>query len=180
MNRQLRRVASSIPAALLVAAPCPAQGLPDWVAVDSAARRVVFTLVAEEGPEPGTGTLSGHRAGDIQLVVPQGWTVQWTWRNADTTQAHSLIVMAEREKLPAEGGQPAIDGALSRMVKPGLRPGQDDYTTFIAEPGGWYWLLCGVPGHALKGEWIGLRVDPKAGTVSLHPTTAFPPPSESP
>ena len=75
--------------------------------------------------------------------------------------------MAEREKLPAEGGQPAIDGALSRMVKVGLKSGQKDEATFVAEPGGWYWMLCGVPGHALKGEWIGLRVDPGAGMVSV-------------
>ena len=22
---------------------------------------------------------------------------------------------------------------------------------------GWYWMLCGVPGHALEGEYIGLQ-----------------------
>jgi hypothetical protein len=150
------------------AAPALAQALPDWVTPDSAGRQVTLTLVAGPGAEPGTGTIAGHRAGDIELVVPQGWTVHWNWRNADSSQNHSLVVMAEREKLPAEGGQAAIDGALSRMVKAGLKPGQEDQATFVAEPGGWYWILCGVPGHALKGEWIGLRVDPGAGTVSLQ------------
>lgn len=153
--------------ALGLATPAAGQALPDWIAVDSATRLVTLTLVAESGQEPGTGTISGHRGGDIQVIVPQGWTVHWNWRNADTTENHSLVIMAEREKLPAEGGQPAIDGALSRMVKAGLKPGQKDETTFVAEPGGWYWLLCGVQGHALKGEWIGFRVDPGAGTVSL-------------
>ena len=167
MNRSPLSVALFLPATLCLVTPARAQTLPDWVAVDSAGRRVVLTLVAEQGPEQGTGTINGHRAGDVQLLVPQGWTVQWNWRNADSTQSHSLVVMAEREKLPAEGGQPAIDGALSRMVKVGLKSGQRDETTFAAEPGGWYWMLCGVPGHALKGEWIGLRVDPAAGTVSL-------------
>jgi hypothetical protein len=167
MNRSLLRIALLLPAGLSHAAPARGQALPDWVAVDSAGRRVMLTLVAEAGPEPGTGTINGHRTGNVQLLAPQGWTVQWSWRNADTTQSHSLVVMAEREKLPAEGGQPAIDGALSRMVKVGLKSGQKDETTFVAEPGGWYWMLCGVPGHALKGEWIGLRVDPAAGTVSL-------------
>ena len=167
MNRSLLRVALLLPAALSLAAPARAQALPDWVAVDSAGRRVVLTLVAEEGTEPGTGTINGHHTGDVELLVPQGWTVQWIWHNADTTQNHSLVVMAEREKLPAEGGQAAIDGALSRMVKAGLKSGQKDETTFVAEPGGWYWMLCGVPGHALKGEWIGLRVDPGAGMVSV-------------
>ena len=167
MNRSQLRAALLLPATVCIATTAWAQALPDWVAVDSAAHRVVLTLVAEEGPEPGTGTISGHRAGDVQLLVPQGWTVQWNWRNADTTQSHSLVVMAEREKLPFEGGQPAIDGALSRMVKAGLKSGQKDETTFVGEPAGWYWMLCGVPGHALKGEWIGLRVNPTATAVSL-------------
>ena len=154
-------------ATLRLATPVAAQALPDWVAADSAGRQVMFTLVADAGPEPGTGTINGYRAGAVGLTVPQGWAVHWSWRNADTTQNHSLVIMAEREKLPAEGGQPAIDDALSRMVKVGLKPGQKDEATFIAEPGGWYWMLCGVPGHALKGEWIGFRVDPGTGTVSL-------------
>jgi hypothetical protein len=152
---------------LWLAHPVRAQALPDWVTADSAGRQVVLTLVAGPGAEAGTGTISGHRAGDIEVVVPQGWTVRWNWRNADSTQNHSLVIMAEREKLPAEGGQPAIDGALSRTVRAGLKPGQEDHTTFGAEPGGWYWVLCGVPGHALKGEWIGLRVDPAATNVII-------------
>jgi hypothetical protein len=28
-------------------------------------------------------------------------------------------------------------------------------------------MLCGVPGHAIAGEWIGLRIDPAASGVSL-------------
>jgi uncharacterized cupredoxin-like copper-binding protein len=45
------------------------------------------------------------------------------------------------------------------MVTAGLKPGQTDQTTFTADEAGWYWLLCGVPGHALKGEWISLKID---------------------
>jgi hypothetical protein len=51
------------------------------------------------------------------------------------------------------------------MVTAGLRPGQGDRTTFTADEAGWYWLLCGVPSHALAGEYIGLRVDPDARTA---------------
>jgi len=55
-----------------------------------------------------------------------------------------------------------LDNAMTRMVTAGLKAGQEDVTTFVADQAGWYWLLCGVPGHALKGEWVGLRVDPDA------------------
>jgi hypothetical protein len=106
--------------------------------------------------------IAGHRAGEVEIVAPLNWTVTWHWQSSDSTASHSLVVMAEREKLPAQGGQPALDNAMTRMVTTGLKAGQTDVTTFTADQAGWYWLLCGVPGHALKGEWLGLRVDPDA------------------
>jgi hypothetical protein len=75
--------------------------------------------------------------------------------------------MAEREKLPTEGGRAAFTNAMTRMLTDGLRPGQGDRTTFTADEAGWYWMLCGVPGHALGGEYIGLRVDPEATTAGV-------------
>ena len=106
-------------------------------------------------------------AGELQLIVPLGWTVQWDWRSADTTVPHSLVVMEEREKLPMEGGRPFFTNAMTRAVTAGLPAGQVDRTTFTAEQAGWYWILCGVPGHALGGEYLGLRVDADAKTAGI-------------
>jgi uncharacterized cupredoxin-like copper-binding protein len=147
--------------------PLEAQGLPDWIGVDSVGKAVSLTLETTPAIEAGSGLINGHHAGDIQVVVPLGWTVRWSWRNADSAASHSLVVMAEREKLPLEGGRPALDNAMSRMVTAGLKPGQTDQTTFVADAAGWYWLLCGVPGHALRGEWIGLKVDREATMVAI-------------
>ncbi len=146
------------PAVLHAQAPA----LPAWVVADSAGRTLRLTLDALPGGPEGIATLNGLHHGAVQLVVPQHWTVQWTWVNRDSAQSHSLVVMAEREKLPMEGGRPALENAVSRAVTTGLKPGQRDLTTFVAEDAGWYWLLCGVPGHAIRGEWIGLKVDREA------------------
>jgi hypothetical protein len=137
--------------------------LPSWIAVDSVARTVALQIEAT-----GDSTLNGLHHGSAQLVVPLGWTVNWEWVNRDSTARHSLVVMAEREKIPAEGGRPAIDNAMSRAVTSGLLPGQHDLTTFVADPAGWYWMLCGVPGHAIRGEWIGLKVDRETTGVSVR------------
>jgi uncharacterized cupredoxin-like copper-binding protein len=145
-------------------APAP---LPPWIAQDEEARTVSLTLEVTAAADGGSGVLNGHHHGDIQVVVPLGWTVRWSWRNADSTQRHSLVLMVEREKLPTEGGRAAFDNAMSRLVTQGLGPGQKDETTFTAEEAGWYWLLCGVPGHALKGEWIGFKVDREAKRAGL-------------
>jgi uncharacterized cupredoxin-like copper-binding protein len=144
-------------------APAPAaQAQPAWLTADTAARTVTLSLDVTAPAGTPSALIAGHRAGEVEIVVPLNWTVTWHWQSRDSTAPHSLVVMAEREKLPLEGGQPALDNAMTRMVTAGLTPGQTDVTSFTADQAGWYWLLCGVPGHALKGEWLGLRVDPDA------------------
>jgi hypothetical protein len=76
--------------------------------------------------------------------------------------------MIQREKLPLEGGRPSFSNAMTRTVSAGLPLGQTDQTTFEAEEAGWYWLLCGVPSHALAGEWLELRVDPEAKAARIE------------
>lgn len=145
----------------------PPRDDPAWLVADSAGRTVTIALQVTPAADGGSALINGHRAGELQIVVPLNWTVQWDWRSADSTAAHSLVVMVEREKLPTEGGRAAFTNAMTRMVTAGLRPGQNDRTTFTADEAGWYWLLCGVPGHALAGEYLGLRVDPEAHTASV-------------
>jgi len=147
-----------------VAAPAP------WIAADSVARIATITLEVTAPAGSPSALLNGYREGGVQIVVPLRWTVTWDWRSADSAGRHSLVVMAEREKLPTEGGRPAFINAMSRGVTAGLPAGQSDRTTFEAEESGWYWLLCGVPGHAIAGEWIGLRVDPEAATAGAKKT----------
>jgi hypothetical protein len=155
--------------ALAIASGSAAEAqLPSWLSVDSAGKTVSLSFEAMPGGPDGIATLNGHHHGDIQLVVPLNWTVKWTWVNHDSAASHSLVVMAEREKLPNEGSHPALENAMSRAVTTGLKVGQRDVTTFVADQAGWYWMLCGVPGHAIRGEWIGLKVDREAGGVTVN------------
>jgi uncharacterized cupredoxin-like copper-binding protein len=133
---------------------------------DPAAKSITLTLEVASATGAGAAALNGERDGSVQINVPLGWTVRWNWHNGDSIP-HSLLVVAEREKLPGEGGQPGLENAMSRAVRTGIEPGKSDETTFVADQAGWFWMLCGVPGHALAGEWIGLRIDPAASGVSL-------------
>jgi Sulfocyanin (SoxE) domain len=136
--------------------------LPPWITFDSAGKKVTLSLETSAGVAGSSALINGYRAGGVRVMVPVGWTVQWNWRNADNGSPHSLVVMTQREKIPLEGGRPPFSNAMTRSVTDGLAPGQGDQSTFEAEEAGWYWLLCGVPNHALNGEWIELRVDPAA------------------
>jgi hypothetical protein len=148
-------------------APVPRPSSWHWLAIDSANKTVTLTLEITAQPNARSALINGYRNGEAGIVVPVGWTVEWSWHNADTASPHSLVVMVQREKLPLEGGRPAFSNAVTRMVTDGLPPAQTDQSTFIADEAGWYWLMCGVPGHALAGEWIELRVDPEAKAPSV-------------
>jgi hypothetical protein len=140
---------------------------PSWLVVDSAGQTATLAIEVTAPAGAPSALINGYRAGEVQVVVPRGWTVKWNWRSADSSATHSLVVMVQREKIPLEGGRSAFSNAMTRMVTEGLSPGQTDQTTFVADEAGYYWLLCGVPSHALKGEWIELRVDPSATTASV-------------
>jgi hypothetical protein len=144
-----------------------ADSLPPWISVDAAARTVTLALEVARPAGAPSARINGEHDGSVQVVVPRGWTVEWRWKNLDESAPHSLVVMVEREKLPMEGGRPSFTNAMSRSVTAGLPAGGTDNTTFVAEEAGWYWVLCGVSGHAIGGEWIGLKVDPAATEVSI-------------
>jgi hypothetical protein len=161
--RTLATAAGVLPCIALAAASAAAQGAPpDWMKSDAAARTVTLELRVTRPASAPSAVINGYHDGGVQIVVPLGWTVNWQWESADSTQPHSLVVMQEREKLPTEGGRPVFQNAMTRMVTAGLKPGQRDVSSFTADQAGWYWMLCGVPAHALAGEWVGLRVDPDA------------------
>jgi hypothetical protein len=154
-------------AAAPAAQPGDTAAQPSWMEVDSAARVLTLRLEVTAPPGAPSALINGYRAGEARIVVPLDWTVKWDWHSADSTAPHSLVVMVQREKIPLEGGRAAFSNAMTRMVLEGLRPGQSDQSTFVADEAGWYWMLCGVPGHAIKGEWLELRVDPEAKLPSV-------------
>jgi hypothetical protein len=139
-----------------------------WLVADSATKTATLTLEVTRPAGSPSGLINGYRTGQAQVVVPLGWTVRWSWRNADPSSPHSLVVMVQREKIPLEGGRPAFSNAMTRSVTEGLASGQTDQTTYETDEAGWYWLLCGVPGHAVEGEWLELRVDPEARTARVQ------------
>ena len=141
---------------------------PSWLAVDSAGQTATLALEVTAPAGAPSALINGYRAGEVQVIVPRGWTVKWNWRSADSICSRiAWWSWCSGKRFRSEGGRPAFSNAMTRMVTEGLSPGQTDQTTFVADEAGYYWLLCGVPSHALEGEWIELRVDPAATTASL-------------
>ena len=60
---------------LVGAAPIAAQA-PDWLSADTAAKTVRLALEVTSAPDSGAALINGHRSGDLQIIVPAGWTVR--------------------------------------------------------------------------------------------------------
>lgn len=162
-----RSQAAPVSTPIASAAPSSSRAA-NWLVVDSANRTATISLEVTRAAGAPSAVLNGYRAGEARVIVPRGWTIKWNWRNSDASSVHSVVVMTQREKIPLEGGRAAFMNAMTRMLTGGLPAGQTDQTTFEADEAGWFWIMCGVAEHAVKGEWLELRVDPEATTARVE------------
>jgi len=103
------------------------------------------------------------------LTVPPGSTNVWNFLQNDGTP-HSGEVASGSGPLPNSGGDPAIPRAYTNKVVEGMAQGETDVIRFTAPDTGSYRIICGVPGHALSGMWIWLKIDPAAKTPAFGAT----------
>ena len=141
---------------------------PTWVQVDSAHKRVSFTVKAADGGGNGTLNFNGYANGQMTVTVPVGWTVHFNFVNTGAgALPHSLEVIREVAKVPVQGIAPAIPKAESRDLIDGVPPGQSDSFDFTAQPAGRYLWFCGVPTHGFSGMWDRFVVSGSAGLPTV-------------
>jgi len=151
-----------------VAAPAsastvPAAGDSEYVKWDPATKTVTFRLVA------GPFEFNHFTNGGGTLTVPAGSTNVWNFLQNDGTP-HSAEVASGTGPVPNSGGDPAIPRAYTKKVVEGMAQGEADVIRFAAPDTGSYRIICGVPGHALSGMWIWLKIDPAAKAPSFGTT----------
>jgi len=151
-----------------VAAPAVASTVPGvadsaYVKWDPATKTVTFSLVA------GPFEFNHFTNGGGTLTVPAGSANVWNFLQNDGTP-HSAEVASGTGPVPNSGGDPAIPRAYTNKVVEGMAQGATDVIRFTAPDTGSYRIICGVPGHALSGMWIWLKIDPAAKAPSFGAT----------
>ena len=134
-----------------------------FVQYDPASKTVTFRLVA------GPFEFDGFTNGGATLTVPAGSNNVWNFEQNDGTP-HSAEIAAGTGPLPNSGGDPAIPRAYTNKVVEGLPQFAKDVIRFTAPDSGTYRIICGVPGHALSGMWLWLKVDPTAKAPAFGAT----------
>ena len=135
----------------------------EWLSYDAASNTVTFELIA------GPFTFNGYRDGGATLLVPSKATIVLNFVNKDGTP-HSAIVISGEGAVPNSPTDPAIPRAYTNKVLEGLAQEGKDVMRFPVPDSGTYRIVCGVPGHALSGMWIWLKVDSAAKQPSFEPT----------
>jgi sulfocyanin len=152
----------------LVAAGAMALGTP---LLHAASHTADVTIVANKTASGGFA-FNGYQRGGMTITVPVGWQVVVHFENADTT-GHSLAVLpsgAHQQVTPPSS--PAFAGATTPNLSAGLPKGPPVTFTFDATKAGTYELVCGVPGHAISGQWDVLVVSATADAPSVTPPGA--------
>ena len=134
-----------------------------YVKWDPATKTATFSLVA------GPFEFNHFTNGGGTLTVPAGSTNVWNFLQNDGTP-HSAEVASGTGPVPNSGGDPAIPRAYTNKVVEGMAQGATDVIRFTAPDTGSYRIICGVPGHALSGMWIWLKIDPAAKAPSFGAT----------
>jgi hypothetical protein len=132
-----------------------------YVQYDAKTKTVTFRLVA--------GPFQFNGLGGATLTIPPGTTNIWNFEQADGTP-HSAEVASGSGPVPNSGGDPAIPRAYTNKVIEGLPQGATDVIRFTAPDSGTFRIICGVPGHALSGMWLWLKIDPAAKEPSFRAT----------
>lgn len=131
------------------------QQVPDWMKVSATARQVDLSITAAATTTNSGFNFNGYANGGMTVVVPKGWKVKITFQSRDASVPHSVGVVDTASSFPADGDHAtlAFSGASVVPYSAGILAGKTQSFDFTANTVGKYWLMCGVPGHAMQGMW---------------------------
>lgn len=132
-------------------------------------KAVTLDLIAGQGSANAGINFNGGARGNRTFTVPLGSRVTIHFRNMGMVP-HSFVI---RKGGAAPTDADATDAAFAAAYAPskveaGLKPGAAQNVTFSANKAGSYYFVCGVPGHALAGQYINLVVSKTATTASFR------------
>ncbi len=158
----------SVVVAALLAVGAMAFGTP---LLHAAAHSAEITIVANKTASGGFA-FNGQQRGGMTVTVPAGWEIVVHFQNDDATNHSVAVVASGGHTQVTPPSTPAFSGATSGSFSSGLAKGQTQTFTFEASKAGTYEFVCGVPGHAISGQWDTLVVSATAAAPSVTPSGA--------
>ncbi len=124
---------------------------------DPATRTAHLLLVSSSTPAYGGFNFDGYGGGAMRVIIPLGWQVDVTCKNAAANLTHSCAIVEDLQLSPY-GAPLAFPGASSPDPQGGVAPGATTSFRFVASKVGTYRIACLVSGHEIDGMWDWLTV----------------------
>lgn len=137
--------------------------------VHTSGRAVTLDLISGQGSANGGLNYNGGFKGSKTFTVPLGSMVTINFQNMGAL-AHSFVIRkGGAVPTDADATDAAFQAAYAPMkVEAGLKAGKTQRVTFTANRAGAYYIVCGVPGHAMGGQYINLVISKMAKTASFN------------
>lgn len=137
--------------------------------VHTSGHAVTLDLISGQGSSNGGLNFNGGFKGSRTFTVPLGSVVTVNFQNMGAL-AHSFVIRkGGAVPTDADATDAAFPAAYAPMkVEAGLTSGKTRKVTFTANKAGAYYIVCGVPGHAMGGQYINLVISKTAKTASFN------------
>lgn len=137
--------------------------------VRSSGSAVTLDLIAGQGGANGGLNFNGGYKGSKTFTVPLGSKV--TVKFQDMGMMPHSFVIRRGNAVPTDAD--VSDAAFPRAYAPskveaGIKPGTTSQVVFSANKAGSYYIVCGVPGHAMAGQYIRLVISKTARAASFN------------
>lgn len=129
-----------------------------YVSSNAATKTATLTVDASQGAAGGGLNFNGAVKGAKSFTVPAGWNVVLNFKNMGSLAHSAAVVKGSTPPLNVTAKDLAFPGAATKMLMQGLATNTADTVKFKATTAGTYLIVCGVPGHALGGQYLGLKV----------------------
>jgi uncharacterized cupredoxin-like copper-binding protein len=139
-----------------------------YVSSNASTKTATLTVDASQGTAGGGLNFNGAVKGAKSFTVPAGWNVVLNFKNMGALAHSAAVVKGSTPPLNVTAKNLAFPGAETKMVMQGLAMNAADSVKFKASAAGSYLIVCGVPGHALGGQYLGLKVVAGAKAASYQ------------
>ncbi len=129
-----------------------------YVSSDAATKTATIVVDAGQGTAGGGLNFNGEVKAAKSFTVPAGWNVVMKFKNMGSFAHSAVVIKGSTPPASVTEKDAAFAGAHTSMVMQGLPMNAASNAKFKASTAGTYLIVCGVPGHALGGQYLGLKV----------------------
>ena len=133
-----------------------------YVTSDAKTKTATLIVNASQGAAGGGLNFNGVQRGAKSFTVPVGYSVVVKFKNLGMMGHSAIVTKGKTPPNAITAAVAAFPNAYTPKLAEGLAMNATAEFKFAAKAAGDYNIVCGVPGHNLGGQWLGLVVSSSA------------------